>query len=94
MLLRELIGFDKFVGKTSAECVAELCALVLCLDGSQCPYWMSLGFPSEPTEADVIRARAEREEVLEIARFDEESWGQMIRSGATKSQLKTVVAGW
>jgi len=94
MLLRELIGFDRFIGKTSAECVAELSALVLCLDGSQCPYWMSLGFPKEPTEADVICARAEREEVLEISKFDEENWGQLIRSGATKSQLKSAVAGW
>ena len=94
MLLRELIGFDKFIGKTSAECVAELRALVLCLDGSQCPYWMSLGFPSEPTEADIERARSERAEFIEIQRFTEEIWSQLIRSGATKQQLKNAVAGW
>ena len=94
MLLRELVGFDRFIGKTSAECVDELRALVLCLDGSQCPYWMSLGFPNEPTESEVIRARADRAELLEISRFDEENWGQLIRSGATKEQLKAAVAGW
>jgi hypothetical protein len=94
MLLRELIGFDKFLGKTAAECVAELRALVLCLDGSQCPYWMSLGFPGEPTEEDVIRARAEREAFIEVQRFSEDTWGELIRSGATKQQLKTAVAGW
>ena len=94
MLLRELIGFDKFLGKTAAECVAELRALVLCLDGSQCPYWMSFGFPSEPTEEDVIRARAEREAFIEVQRFSEDTWGELIRSGATKQQLKNAVAGW
>lgn len=94
MLLRELIGFDKFLGKTAAECVAELCALVLCLDGSECPYWMSLGFPSEPTESDIVRARDERAEFIEIQRFSEENWGQLIRSGVTKEQLKSAVAEW
>jgi hypothetical protein len=94
MLLRELIGFDKFLGKTDSECVEELRALVLCLDGSQCPYWMSLGFPSEPTESDVVGARAERAEFIEVQRFSEENWGQLIRSGATKSQMKSAVAEW
>jgi hypothetical protein len=94
MLLRELIGFDKFFGKTAAECVAELRELVLCLDGSQCPYWMSLGFPFEPTESDVVRAMAERAEFIEVQRFSEENWGQLIRSGATKQELKSAVAGW
>ena len=94
MLLRELIGFDKFLGKTAAECVAELRALVLCLDGSRCPYWMSLGFPSEPTEADVIRARADREAFIEVQRFNEQIWSQLISSGATKEQLQSAVAGW
>jgi hypothetical protein len=94
MLLRELIGFDKFLGKTAAECVAELRALVLCLDGSQCPYWMSLGFPVEPTEGDVIRARAEREALIEVQRFNEEVWGPLISSSATQAELKSAVAGW
>jgi len=94
MLLRELIGFDKFLGKTAAECVVELRALVLCLDGSQCPYWMSLGFPIEPTQEDVIRARAEREAFIEVQRFSEEIWSPLISSGATKEQLKSAVAGW
>jgi hypothetical protein len=94
MLLRELIGFDKFTGKTAAECVEQLRALVLCLDGSQCPYWMSLGFPSEPTEEDVVRARAEREAFIEVQQFSEEIWSPLISSGATKEQLKSAVAGW
>jgi len=94
MLLRELIGFDEFIGKTSAECVSELRELVLCLDGSQCPYWMSLGFPIEPTEADIDKARADREEFIEIQRFNDETWDHLIRSGATKQQLKSAVAGW
>jgi hypothetical protein len=55
---------------------------------------MSLGFPAEPTEEDVIRARAEREAFIEVQRFSEDTWGELIRSGATKQQLKNAVAGW
>lgn len=57
-------------------------------------HWQSLGFPSAPTESDVVSARLLRRETEDVQRFSTETWDAMIRQGATKSQLKSTVAGW
>jgi len=58
------------------------------------PKWKLYGFPSAPTESDVSVARLSRTEKAESQRFSDEVWNAMIRSGATKAQLKAAVAGW
>jgi hypothetical protein len=58
------------------------------------PKWTLYGFPSAPTESDVSAARLSRTEKAESQQFSDEVWNALIRSGATKAQLKAAVAGW
>jgi hypothetical protein len=58
------------------------------------PQWKLFGFPCAPTESDVSAARLSRAEKAESQRFSDEVWNVMLRSGATKVQLKSAVAGW
>lgn len=58
------------------------------------PRWQSLGFPLAPTETDVATAMSIRGDKLEIERFHAEVWCPMLSRNATKSQLKSAVAGW
>lgn len=167
MQLDVWVGFDEFIGKTDAECVAIMCCEIVTKDHSLWNYnrvyqayglhvaeavfdrlrsdgmeaaaltykepgidisldesqdallswgsdpviggpslalraigvqrqsrWKSFGFPAAPTEADVVAARLSRSEFAEVQRFVNETWEPMIRSGSTKSMLKSAVAGW